>query len=133
MSDFNGLVKAKRQDLEKALHNWKEAYSAAKRVRSELIERSKQETITTKFLWVFSDTRSKYDYIKSEVGFGGSYWTFSSGLKDIYPDVFTAHVAGILDNGRYFDDIEAMLNLNPEEVYLSSEQAAKVVKWRDYE
>ena len=133
MSNFNGLVRAKKEDLDKAVSNWDKAYGNAVGIRRELLERSKQETVTTKFLWLFSNTQTKYEYIKSELGFDGSYWTISCGLRDLYPEEFTGHIFWIWENRNYFADIKAMLSINPDELYLSSEQAAKVVKWRDYD
>lgn len=129
MNNFNGLVKAKYYDLEKALDNWNNAYNEAKEKKKQLLELAKTETISYKVLWFIPITKTKYKYIKDNVSWDGKYWTVEQALVDIYPEQFTVAMKEISHNFGYFSDIEAMIKINMDEVYLSAEQAAKVVRW----
>ena len=128
--DFTGLVKAKKEDLESAIKNWNAAYREAEIKCDELLERSKGEYLDFKFLWFFPYKENTYEHIKSQVGWEGKYWTATAAIKDLYPEDFTQEDSNRLHNEGYFDDIEAMYNTNPDEVYLSPEQAAKVMRWK---
>lgn len=132
MSNFNGLVKAKKEDVESALNNWDKTYQEAYNIRKTLIERSKQETITTTFLWLFKKTQTKYAHMNSLV-FNGYYWTVERAIHATYPTEFPYGLRDICDNECYFQDIKVMFDINPDEMYLSPEQAVKVFRWRNYD
>ena len=132
MSNFNGLVRAKKEDLDKAVSNWDKAYSEADAIRKKLLERSKVETLTSKFPWIPNEIGTTYEYILKEPRVG-SFKTFEEGLHFIYPDEFTHTLYNTWESYKHLINIKAMLSINPDELYLSSEQAVKVVEWRDYD
>jgi hypothetical protein len=135
MSNFNGLVRAKKEDLDKAVSNWDKAYSEADAIRKKLSERSMVETLTSKYPWMPEEvgTLTVYEYILKERRSGSSFETFENGLQFIYPSEFTHNVYKACESYKHLINIKAMLNINPDELYLSSEQAVKVVEWRDYD
>lgn len=131
MTQFNGLVKAKYEDLVLAIDNWNKVYEDIQSKYKELLLRSREETIKTKFLWFFTVEENKYDYIVSNTDWHGKYWTPDDALIDLYPDEYTKNMRNIRHKHSYFSDIKAMVKVSHNDVYLSSEQAAKVVEWGD--
>lgn len=130
MSDFTGLAKAKKEDLESAINSWNCKYNTVKAKYDELLERSKSEYLQLKFLWIFPYKKNTYEYIKEQTSWDGRWWTKAEALCSLYAEEFSFNDANIYNNYGHMDDIEAMYELNPDEVYLSSEQAAKVGRWK---
>lgn len=130
MTEFSGMVKVDNHTLSNAINNWKSDYNYAKSLRDSLIERSKSETITIKLLWVFNKTKTKYQYIKDRIK--EEWFTdVDDVLCELYPDEYNYSLRSICDAPDCFDDIITLRDLYSKDVYLSVEQAAKVLKWKD--
>lgn len=126
MNDFNGLVKAKQESVSKALLNYDKAKKEAKEIYKLVQEKASVDTVVHN-TWFGLAKKTITIEQKCIIDSDDLWESYEYQYPKHYPEITREHLILVGATGE--GHVAAMFKHNPEEMYLSPEQAAWVSRW----